>query len=160
MIHTVVSIDSAILAAAGLLVAGMVATRVAEKLRIPGLLLFLGVGMAIGDDGLGWVHLADAQLTQNLSVIALVAILFEGGLSASPRQLKCVAGPAAALASGGVIVTATVVAAGAMLLLGSPGWTALLLGAVVAPTDAAAVFAVLRKAPVPSRLANLLEGES
>ena len=152
--------DPLLLGGASLLVAGVICAGFAERVRAPGLLLFLALGMVIGDDGLGLISLSDAQLSQTIGVVALVVILFEGGLVSSPSALRPVAPRALALATGGVGVTAGVVAVVASLVLDMSTTTALLLGAVVASTDAAAVFAVLRKAPLPGRLTSLLEAES
>lgn len=154
------AVDPLLLAGAALLVAGVVCAGFAERLRAPGLLLFLGLGMAIGDDGLGLISLDDARLAQTIGVVALVVILYEGGLVSSPASLRAVARPALALATAGVGVTAAVVTVAAAVVLDTSLTTALLIGAVVASTDAAAVFAVLRKAPLPRRLTALLEAES
>jgi cell volume regulation protein A len=152
--------DAVLLAGAALLVAGVLCAGFADRLRAPGLLLFLGLGMALGSDGLGLIDFSDAGQAQSIGVAALVVILYEGGLSTSPRELRRVAGPGLALATLGVFVTAVVVALGALVVLDVPVTTALLLGAVVSSTDAAAVFSVLRQAPLPSRLKVLLEAES
>jgi cell volume regulation protein A len=152
--------DAVLLAGAALLVAGVLCAGFADRLRAPGLLLFLGLGMALGSDGLGLIDFSDAGQAQSIGVAALVVILYEGGLSTSPRELRRVAGPGLALATLGVFVTAVVVALGALVVLDVPITTALLLGAVVSSTDAAAVFSVLRQAPLPSRLKVLLEAES
>lgn len=152
--------DPLLFAGAALLVAGVIAAGFAERLRAPGLLLFLGLGMVIGDDGLALINLSDARLAQTIGVMALVVILYEGGLVTSPAALRPVVRPALVLATVGVGVTAAVVAGAAHLVLDTSVTTALLIGAVVASTDAAAVFAVLRKAPLPRRLSSLLEAES
>ena len=152
--------DPLLLGGAALLVAGVVCAGFAERLRAPSLLLFLGLGMIIGSDGLALIDLADAGLAQTISVVALVVILYEGGLVSSPAALRPVAAPALVLATVGVGVTAAVVAAASSVVLGTSFTTALLIGAVVASTDAAAVFAVLRSAPLPRRLSALLEAES
>lgn len=132
--------DLALLAGAGLLVAGVVCAGFADRLRAPGLLLFLGLSMALGSDGLGLIDFSDADLAQSIAVAALVIILYEGGLTTSPAQLRRVTGPSVALATVGVLVTAGVVALGARVLLDIDTTTALLIGAVVSSTDAAAVF--------------------
>jgi potassium/hydrogen antiporter len=93
-------------------------------------------------------------------VVALVIILFEGGLTTKPGDLRRAALPGAALATVGVLITAAVTGAAVHLVLGVDPLTAALLGAVVASTDAAAVFDVLRKAPLPPRLAAVLRVES
>ncbi|MGW5917463.1 potassium/proton antiporter [Nocardia fluminea] len=149
-----------ILVVAALLVGGVLAAGFANRLRLPGLLLFLVFGMIIGDDGLGLVTLDDPRVAQIGGTIALLLILFEGGLSTKPRDLRVGALPGSLLATAGVLVTAGVVGAGTFLLLDIEAMTAFLIGAVVASTDAAAVFAVLRRAPLPRRLASLLEVES
>lgn len=152
--------DHLLLSGAALLIAGVFCAGFAERLRAPGLLLFLALGMIIGDDGLGLISLSDAGLAQTIGVVALVVILYEGGLVGSPAALRTVAIPALALATFGVAITAAVVAAATSVVLDTSWTTALLIGAVVASTDAAAVFAVLRRAPLPRRLAVLLEAES
>ncbi|HVX19338.1 MAG TPA: potassium/proton antiporter [Acidimicrobiales bacterium] len=158
--HPHLSVDHLVLAGAGLLAAGVVMSRLADRIRVPGLLLFLGLGMAVGDDGLAWVHFGDPHLAQNLCVVALILILFDGGLSSSPRLLRQVVAPASVLATVGVFVSAVITGVAAMWLLHVSFNTALLVGAVVASTDAAAVFSVLRGAPIPERLDALLETES
>ena len=116
--------------------------------------------MVVADDGLGAVHFDDAELAQSVSVVALVLILFEGGLSLRWQEMRAVLAPAIALATVGVGITATIVAGAAYVLLDLSGTTAWLLAAVVASTDAAAVMSVLRRAPVPKRAVALLEVES
>jgi len=155
-----ISSDHLVLAGAALLLAGVVGAGIAERIRVPGLILFLVAGMAIGDDGLNWISLSDADLAQGIAVAALVIILYEGGLGARYRDVRAVAVPAVALATIGVLVTAGVVAGAAALFFDIDGTTALLIGAVVASTDAAAVFSVLRNVGMPRRLNHLLEAES
>ena len=152
--------DGVILAAAALLFAGVLGAGFADRLRVPGLLLFLFIGMVIGDDGLGIFSLADPTVAQIGGTIGLLLILFEGGLTTKPSDLRRAAGPGLVLATLGVIVTAAVMAGGTLLLLDVDLITAALMGAVVASTDAAAVFTVLRRAPLPRGLRALLEIES
>ncbi|MGH3665705.1 MAG: potassium/proton antiporter [Egibacteraceae bacterium] len=152
--------DVLILAGAALLAAGVLSAGFAARLRVPGLLLFLGVGMLVGDDGLNLISLNNPQLAQNVAVLALLAILFEGGLGTKPTDLRRAAIPGFLLANVGVVVTAGVTAGAALLVLDVEPVTALLLGAVTASTDAAAVFSVLRRSPLPKRLTSLLEVES
>ena len=115
--------------------------------------------MALGEDGLG-LEFDDAQLAQNLGTAALAVILVEGGLTTRWSDVRAVLAPAGVLATVGVGISVAVTAAGAHLLLGMDWQQALLLGAIVSSTDAAAVFAVLRTLPVPRRMAGLLEAES
>jgi potassium/hydrogen antiporter len=152
--------DVWILAAGALLVAAILAAGFAGKVRIPGLLLFLVLGMLVADDGLGLVRLSDVELAQTLGTVALLLILFEGGLTTKPGDVRRAAGPALLLATAGVVVTAAVVALAGWWLLGLDPLTAMLIGAVVSSTDAAAVFAVLRRSPLPRRISALLEVES
>jgi NhaP-type Na+/H+ and K+/H+ antiporter len=148
-----------LLAGAGVVIAAIVAARLAHGTGLPGLLLFLGLGLAVGEAGLG-VRFDDAALAQKLGLTALVLILAEGGLTTSWARARSAAPAALCLATAGVVVSSAVVAAVAHWLL-HLGWReALLLGAVLAPTDAAAVFSVLRRLPLPPRLSGMLEAES
>jgi cell volume regulation protein A len=158
--HLELPTDHLVLAGALLLVLGVVGAGIAERLRVPGLILFLVAGMAIGDDGVSWISLSDTELAQGIAVVALVVILYEGGLSSPFDQVRRVLPPALSLATLGVVVTAGVTAGAAALLFDVDGTTALLMGAVVASTDAAAVFSVLRTVGLPRRLNHLLEAES
>ncbi|MEM1334471.1 MAG: cation:proton antiporter, partial [Actinomycetota bacterium] len=154
------SVDPGVLLAGALLLVGVIASGLAERFRIPSLLLFLSLGMLVADDGLALIRFDDAALAQNLATVALVVILFEGGLGTSPAAFRQAGLPAGLLATFGVAITAGVVALGAWLLLDVDGLTAALLGSVVASTDAAAVFAALRSEPLPERTSNILQLES
>lgn len=143
-----------------LVLAGIVSAALAERLRVPALLLFLGVGMLVADDGLALVRFSDERLVQAVAIVALVVILLDGGLTTDVGRLRDVVVPAGLLATAGVAITAGVVAVTAWLLLDVDVTTALLLGAVVASTDAAAVFVVLRGMRLPRRVRLLLEVES
>ena len=148
-----------LLVGAAVVLAAIVAARVAHGIGLPGLLLFLGLGLALGEAGVG-VRFDNAGLAEALGLSALVLILAEGGLTTNWAHVRAAAPAALSLATVGVVVSVLVVVAAARWLLGL-GWReALLLGAVLAPTDAAAVFSVLRKLPLPPRLAGMLEGES
>jgi len=149
-----------VLGIAVLLLAGVVAAGFANRLRVPGMLLFLALGMIIGDEGLELVSLADPRVAQTGGTIAVLVILYEGGLTTKPGDLRQVALPGSLLATLGVLLTAGILGGGAYLLLDVRPMTAFLIGAVVASTDAAAVFALLRRAPLPRRMATLLEVES
>lgn len=156
---TLTQLYLALLAGGAVMLAGIAAARAAARLGLPSLLLFLALGVAIGEDGLG-LDFDDAQLAQNLGTAALAVILVEGGLTTKWSDARTVLAPASVLATAGVGVSVLVTAAGAHLLLGMDWQLALLLGAIVSSTDAAAVFAVLRGIPVPRRMAGLLEAES
>jgi cell volume regulation protein A len=148
-----------LLVGAAVVLAAIVAARVAHGIGLPVLLLFLGLGLALGEAGAG-VRFDNAGLAQSLGLSALVLILAEGGLTTSWTHARAAAPAALSLATVGVVASVLVVSAAARWLVGL-GWRdALLLGAVLAPTDAAAVFSVLRKLPLPPRLSGTLEGES
>jgi potassium/hydrogen antiporter len=148
-----------LLAGAATVLAAIVAARLAHGVGLPALLVFLGLGLALGESGLG-IRFDNAALTETLGLFALVLILAEGGLTTNWAHARRAAPAAIALATVGVVVSIGVVGAGAHWLL-DLGWReALLLGAVLAPTDAAAVFSVLRTLPLPPRLSGMLEGES
>ena len=87
--------DWLVLVVSALLVAGVLGAGFADRLRVPGLLLFLGLGMLIADDGLGLVRLDDPLLAQAGGTVALILILYEGGLTTKPRDLRLAAGPSA-----------------------------------------------------------------
>ncbi len=149
----------ALLAGGLVLLVSIVATRVASRVGLPSLLLFLGLGVLLGEDALG-IDFNDAQLAQNLGTAALAIILIEGGLTTNWSDIRSVIAPAGVLASAGVGVTTAIVGVSAHYLL-TMGWQqALLLGAIVSSTDAAAVFSILRVLRLPRRVAGLLEAES
>ncbi len=152
--------DWLVLSVSVLLIAGVLGAGFADRLRVPGLLLFLLLGMLIADDGLGLVTLEDPVVAQAGGTVALILILYEGGLTTKPRDLRLAAAPGLALATVGVVLTAVLLAAGTYLILDVEPITAMLIGSVVASTDAAAVFTVMRRAPLPRRLTALLEVES
>ncbi|MDT5250061.1 MAG: potassium/hydrogen antiporter, partial [Mycobacterium sp.] len=141
------------------LLASIVGTRVATGVGFPSLLLFLLVGVVLGEDGLG-LQFDDVELARNIGTAALAVILVEGGLTTRFADVRKVLAPAGAMATIGVVVSMGITAAGAHLLLGIDWQLALLLGAIVSSTDAAAVFSVLRVLPLPRRVAGLLEAES
>ena len=142
-----------------LLVAVLVAGA-RDRLRVPGALLFLGLGMLVADDGLGLVQFDQTELARDVGILALVVILFEGGLSTRPADLRRGGVPGFVLANVGVVITTAVTGSVLVLLLSLDWQTALLLGAIVSSTDAAAVFDLLRRAPLPRRVGAALEVES
>ncbi|MEA2310454.1 MAG: potassium/hydrogen antiporter [Solirubrobacteraceae bacterium] len=143
-----------------LLAAGLAASLAAGRLRMPGLVLVLGLGMLIGSDGLGWIDFGDFTLARQVGIVALAMILFEGGLTSGFDEIRPVLGTSIALATLGTLGTALLTAVAAGLIFHLELLPALLLGSTVAATDAAAVFAVLRGSTLPRRLARTLEGES
>jgi cell volume regulation protein A len=149
-----------ILAAGALLAVGLLASLLAGRLRVPGLVLVLGVGMAFGTDGLGWIDFEDYELARRIGIIALALILFEGGLTAGWGEIRPVIGPAVSLALLGTLLTAVIVGLTATLLFDLSTVEGLLVGSILAATDGAAIFALLRDSTLRRRLARTLEGEA
>ena len=133
-----------------------------SRIGMPLLLVFIGVGVLAGEDGLGGIRFDDFNSAYFIGSLALIAILFQGGLSTERSMLRQALWPSVVLATVGVAISASVVGAAIVFLFGVPWPAALLLGAATAPTDAAAVAAILRSsgAQVPSRVAAALEIES
>ncbi|MGF1429988.1 potassium/proton antiporter [Kitasatospora sp. LaBMicrA B282] len=156
---TVDHLNRLLLESSAVLLVAVVAVRLSTRSGLPSLLLYLGIGVAIGQNGLG-ITFDDAELTQVLGYAALVVILAEGGLKASWREIRPVLPAAGVLATLGVGISVFATAAGAHWLVGLDWRMSLLLGAIVSSTDAAAVFSVLRTVPLPARLSGLLEAES
>jgi cell volume regulation protein A len=157
-----VTVEYAMLGVAVLLLLGVLASRAADRVGVPALLLFLVVGMLAGSEGLGGVHFDDAQTAAAVGTVALVLILFSGGLDTDWGSVRPVLLHAGGLSTAGVAVTAIGVGLAAHLLLGFTLLEGFLLGAIISSTDAAAVFAVLRSKGVhlKGRLKPLLELES
>ena len=156
---TVDLLDRSLLVGALVVLVAIAAVRLSLRSGLPSLLLYLGLGVALGESGLG-VRFHDAALTQVLGYGALVLILAEGGLTTRWSGVRSSIGPAAVLSTVGVVVSVGVVGTATHLLL-SVDWTvSLLVGAVLSSTDAAAVFSVLRRVPIHPRLAGVLEAES
>ncbi len=145
-----------------LLAAGIVLGGLSSRFGVPFLLVFLVVGMLAGEDGPGGIAFNDFGVALLVGNLALGVILFDGGLRTQYRTFRVALAPSLALATLGVALTAGLVAAAAKLLFGF-GWpVALLLGAIVASTDAAAVFSLLKGSGVRlnDRVASTLEIES
>ncbi len=138
------SMESRFIAASILLIFSIVASKAAGRFGVPSLLVFLGVGMAAGSDGPGGIYFNDPQLAQTLGVIALIFILFAGGLETIGSLAKPVAWNGLALSTIGVLVSTGLVGWFASTFLDFSFLEGLLLGATVSSTDAAAVFTVLR----------------
>jgi potassium/hydrogen antiporter len=149
-----------LLVTGALLSAGLGAALLAGRVRIPGLLLFLGIGMAIGSDGIGWIDFDDYELARRVGVVALALILFEGGLTAGWAEIRPVLRPALTLAVLGTILGAIIGGLLATWLFGFTLLEGMLVGSIIAGTDGAAIFAILRGSTLEQRLARTLEGEA
>ncbi|MET9619908.1 potassium/proton antiporter [Streptomyces sp. NPDC006464] len=157
---TVHQLNELLLICSLVLLIAVAAVRISSRSGLPSLLLYLGIGVAIGQDGIGNVAFDNAELTQVIGYAALVVILAEGGLGTKWKEIKPALPAAVVLSTVGVAVSVGVTAAAAHYLVGLDWRQALIIGAVVSSTDAAAVFSVLRKVPLPSRVTGVLEAES
>jgi cell volume regulation protein A len=149
-----------ILIGGALVVAAIGTSLAAARLGLPALLLFLGLGMAVGSDGAGWIQFFDYRLAGEVGTGALALILFDGGLSARTSELRQTLGPALRLAIVGTVVTAFLTGVAAAALFGLSTIEGLLLGSILATTDSAAVFGLLRTSSLRRRVASTLEGEA
>jgi cell volume regulation protein A len=151
-----------LLGAAVLLLVSVLASRISDRFGVPALLLFLAVGMLAGSDGPGGIYFDDPSLAQSIGVVALVLILFSGGLDTDWKSVRHVLRESVGLATLGVLVTALTLGLVVHLVLGFSIIQGLLLGSIVSSTDAAAVFSILRAKGVSlkGRLRPLLELES
>lgn len=145
-----------------LLLISVLVSKISDRLGIPALLLFLILGMLAGSDGPGGVYFDDPALAQFVGVVALVLILFSGGLHTEWDHVRPVIKESLTLATLGVFITALVVGLFTTALLGLSLVEGMLLGSVVSSTDAAAVFSVLRSKGISlkGQLKPLLELES
>ena len=165
--------DLVVLAAGAVLILAVLAARVSERVRVPVLLLFLALGMVAGSEGPGGIAFDSADLAQRIGTLCLVVILFAGGLDTAWSSVRSVVGPGLLLATVGVLISTLILGTAAWWLLGSYTdvdlggdgitWTeGLLVGAIVASTDAAAIFGLFRSGGTQPRrrLRSLLELES
>jgi cell volume regulation protein A len=156
---SVADLNVVVLAVTGLLLVAVAAVRLSVRAGLPTLLIYLALGLLVGEAGLGF-EFEDAELTQVVGLVLLGIILAEGGLTTRWQVIRPVLGPSLVLATLGVAVSVAITAAVTYVLLDVDLRTAVLLGAVVSSTDAAAVFSVLRRLPLRRRLAATLEAES
>jgi potassium/hydrogen antiporter len=152
--------DREILIGGAILLLAVVSAVASRRLRFPLLVTFLGLGMLLGSEGLGGIDFDDADLARGIGTIGLIAILFEGGLTTAWPDVRAVLAPAVLLSTGGVLVTAAITGAVALVVFDLSWTKALLLGAVVGSTDAAAVFSTLRFTRLRRRVGSLLTAES
>ena len=162
---TLDDLAQAIVIGAVVVLLAVLGVRFAGRLGLPGLLLYLGIGLLLGNITTRLpfgptVGPLDPALAAVLGYAALIIILAQGGLTTRWSQLRPVLAPSIALATIGVAVSVTVVALSLIWLTGLDPQLAVLLSAVLAATDAAAVFSVLRRVPILPRLRTLLEGEA
>ncbi len=152
-------VEFALGAGAAVLLLAVLAVRVSTRLGLPSLLVYLAIGLLIGESGLG-IQFSNASLTAALGIAGLVLILAEGGLTTRLSVIRPALRSGIALATVAVALSIAITGSALHLLLGLDWRTALLWGAVLSSTDAAAVFSVLRALKVSPRLAGALELES
>ncbi|WP_232792605.1 potassium/proton antiporter [Actinacidiphila yeochonensis] len=157
---TVHHLNEILLIGALVLLVAAVTVRLASRSGLPTLLIYLGIGVVIGQDGLFGFTFDDVQLTQVLGYAALVVILADGGLGTKWHEIRPVMPAATVLATVGTLVSVLVTGSAAHYLVGLEWRQALIIGAVVSSTDAAAVFSVLRNVSLPKRVTGVLEAES
>lgn len=155
-------VNVALLLGALLIVVGIASSLIASRFGAPLLLVFLVIGMLVGEDGPGGLAFNDYQVTYFVGALALAIILFDGGLRSNIASFRGVLLPAGLLATVGVVVTAALTGSVASWLLGFPLLEGLLIGAIVASTDAAAVFFLMRAGGLQlrRRVGTALEIES
>jgi cell volume regulation protein A len=161
MPYEVHATNAVLLAAGSLLLLSVLASRFARRAGIPAVLLFLALGMLAGSEGIGRIPFEHYGLTYRVGTLALVLILFDGGLRTPIDVIRRALAPAVVLATAGVLVTAALLASCAHAL--GFGWLdGLLLGAIVSSTDAATVFSVLRggRIHLQERVGAVVELES
>ncbi len=159
MAFDVHALDLFVLVGSAVTILAILAVRVSSRAGLPSLLIYLAMGVVLGEAGVG-IEFENAAVAQALGFAALAIILAEGGLTTRLRDFRPAMRIGLSLATIGVAVSVTVMAVGAHYVLGLPWELAFLLGAVTSPTDAAAVFSVLRAAPIKKRLSGALEAES
>jgi len=156
------SINSIVLFIGILLLIGIASSKFSARIGMPVLVLFLGVGMMAGSEGLGGVAFEDYRLANSIGSVALALILFDGGLRTSLESVRSTWKPALSLSTIGVVLTSVLTGFAAAWVLGVPLLYGMLLGSIVGSTDAAAVFSILRTSglKLPERLTATLEVES
>jgi cell volume regulation protein A len=152
-------LDQILLVGTGVLLLAILAVRLSVGIGLPSLLIYLLMGVALGEAGVG-VRFDDAEVAHALGFAALILILAEGGLTTPWPEIRPVMRLGVSLATLGVAVSVLVMAVFSHYVLGLSWQLSVLLGAITSPTDAAAVFSVLRRVPLPRRLTGALEAES
>ena len=137
--NTIVLIGGSILILISVLV-----SKISDRYGIPALLLFLGIGMLAGSDGPGGLYFDDPALAQSIGLIAMILIMFSGGLDTKWKDVRLVMKEGLLLSTLGVLTTALVVGLFTHLFMGFTFLQGMLLGSIISSTDAAAVFSILR----------------
>lgn len=156
------SVSVYLLTVAVLLLVSILTSKFSAKIGFPALLIFLGVGIFFGSDGINLIYFDNYELAQSIGIIALVYILFSGGLDTRWKKVLPILRQGIALSSIGVLISAGIVGVFAYFLLDFSVLESLLLGSIISSTDAAAVFSVLRSKSLgfKYRLKEIMEFES
>lgn len=157
-----ITFESGAIIVAILILLSVIVSKISDRLGVPMLLLFLGIGMLAGSEGVGGIYFDDPYLTQSIGITALTIILFSSGLDTPWKSIRSVLKEGISLATVGVILTASVFGCFTYFILRLSLLESLLIGAIISSTDAAAVFSILRSRGVnlKRRLSSLLELES
>ncbi|MCM8814287.1 MAG: potassium/proton antiporter [Candidatus Omnitrophica bacterium] len=157
-----VPLEIFLLWASGLTLLSVVVSKVSDRFAVPALLLFLLVGIIAGSEGLGGIYFDNYHIAKSVGIIALIFIIFLGGIETEWKSVRPVLAPGMLLSTVGVLITALTVGICTTVLLNFTLVEGLLMGAIVSSTDAAAVFSILRskKISLKGNLKPLLELES
>src|SRR5690606_35871278 len=156
------SIENILLVGSLLLFVSIIAGKTSYRFGVPTLILFLGIGMLAGSDGLGKIHFDDPEVAQFIAIVSLNFILFSGGLDTEWKSIKPILWQGVRLSTIGVVLPATTLGTFVWAITDFTIYEGLLLGAIVSSTDAAAVFSILRSKSLAlkSKLRPTLELES
>ncbi len=157
-----IPIETILLWVAVLIFVSAVSSKLSDRFAIPTLLLFLVIGMLAGSEGIGKLYFDNAQLANSIGIVALIFIIFSGGLDTNWKDTRAVAWPGVVLSTLGVLLTAVITGLCAVYILKFSFLEGMLLGSIVSSTDAAAVFSILRSKRISLKqpLKPLLEFES
>lgn len=155
-------IESILLWVSILILLSVISSKLSDKFAIPVLLLFLAVGVLAGSEGIGGLYFDSAPLAKSIGIVALIFIIFSGGLDTNWKDTKAVVAPGVILSTLGVLLTALITGIFAVYILKFSWLEGMLLGSIVSSTDAAAVFSILKskRISLKSPLKPLLEFES
>lgn len=155
-------IENILLWIAGLIFISVISSKLSDRFLIPALLIFIVIGMLAGSEGIGGIYFDDAKLAKSIGIIALIFIIFSGGLDTDWEETKAIVWPGILLSTIGVLITAIITGLAAVYILKFTFLEGMLLGSIVSSTDAAAVFSILRSRKISLRkpLKPLLEFES
>lgn len=143
-----------------LIIIAIFSSKITNLFGVPKLILFVLIGLIVGSDVLGLVYFDDALLTKTIADILLIFIIFDGGFLTSREAMKQVAGPALSLATLGVVVTALILGYAIHVLFSLELLQAMMIGAIISSTDAAAVFMINQQYPIQKRVATTINVES